>query len=1026
MWPDGRASLELHARECTHVRSAGSFFSGNRLFLEVRLGAHEARSQAEPEESGVVRWDWSVQLPSEATLELQLKREGLLGPHLVGGGSLPLQSLPPVRESWVRMEVALRGKGQDEVGRLHLSFRKPPESEAAPAGVRGLTNLAAGGGGGGPMGPALPPLPGGSLVNRAGTGSLAPAASASAAASAASGGSGLVNYARMATSDLEPRPGFARGASQGLANLATVREAGSSSLPRVEELLAQASPFEASSEEHRQRLAQALEIVRRCSDAELSASAGRRALEGCGQRVEALFVSALSQRSEKDAHAALWLAGRLPSPEEEEVTLQMKLRQKWDEYSMEEAQARAQRLLRKAAAGGAELEDFMDALDLAEFHGQKAQKDPRLQSLLLQLETPLAQTLQELLSQGEVDKAESIFATLGANRTELLGLQDQRRQLLRSKGLRLLKAGWHCCRITDSCFARRAGGLDGWASNPKDGLGFPELKQRQLRHAVLQLRSASDADDTGTTGAALAVLLQELGPKCFRHGVDSGAWMLRTVVELRLEDQGPHRAMRAGGRKATAFAYDLHRSVPADRWCVTYWDLDFLCQEVLSALGRGEIQPGPDDDASEAYGPSIYTVTEQYIKPVTKEAGKMSWALMRNPDGLQCDLFISHAWQEGVFEFLTKVKHGWPCAYEAYLAQEEGKTILIARSSTLPQVFNALRWMALAFILGSAAGIGVAAEISFLLFDCLACFAVAMSLVIHNDVFRRAMHLLGETLCWIVLAFIVMNDSVSVFGAYEAAHGVPGQACHVLHGCYWLMTAGAFCVMEVDRVNARAAVSEAEQLRRNYQGSIRYATCSEESDAVRIRREIGYKVRRVDHAIHVLLTAGMSTPALRDIARSVDIEHAAFAEMAGAAFLLGPFALECVALTLVHLFYYRCVGGHVFLVGVSLLSRVVLFVWLCCSHWDEQRFILKVMNKFLFLSMLLWQVVVSLYCCGLSVATLYSLWLLLTDLCLAAMLSMAVLGVRGVASLPGGLRVLRVIFSRADALKASCRCSRGC
>ena len=162
-------------------------------------------------------------------------------------------------------------------------------------------------------------------------------------------------------------------------------------------------------------------------------------------------------------------------------------------------------------------------------------------------------------------------------------------------------------------------------------------------------------------------------------------------------------------------------------------------------------------------------------------------------------------------------------------------------------------------------------------------------------------------------------------------------------------------------------------------GSIRYATCSEESDAVRIRREIGYKVRRVDHAIHVLLTAGMSTPALRDIARSVDIEHAAFAEMAGAAFLLGPFALECVALTLVHLFYYRCVGGHVFLVGVSLLSRVVLFVWLCCSHWDEQRFILKVMNKFLFLSMLLWQVVVSLYCCGLSVATLYSLWLLLTD-----------------------------------------------
>ena len=38
---------------------------------------------------------------------------------------------------------------------------------------------------------------------------------------------------------------------------------------------------------------------------------------------------------------------------------------------------------------------------------------------------------------------------------------------------------------------------------------------------------------------------------------------------------------------------------------------------------------------------------EQYIKPVTLKAGKVSWALMQHPDGLDCDLFISHAWQEG-------------------------------------------------------------------------------------------------------------------------------------------------------------------------------------------------------------------------------------------------------------------------------------------------------------------------------------------------------------------------------------------
>lgn len=62
----------------------------------------------------------------------------------------------------------------------------------------------------------------------------------------------------------------------------------------------------------------------------------------------------------------------------------------------------------------------------------------------------------------------------------------------------------------------------------------------------------------------------------------------------------------------------------------------------------------------DVYGPSIYTVNEQYIKPVAREAGMMSWALMRHPLGLDCELFISHAWQEGIFEFLSKVRHSWP------------------------------------------------------------------------------------------------------------------------------------------------------------------------------------------------------------------------------------------------------------------------------------------------------------------------------------------------------------------------------
>ena len=124
--------------------------------------------------------------------------------------------------------------------------------------------------------------------------------------------------------------------------------------------------------------------------------------------------------------------------------------------------------------------------------------------------------------------------------------------------------------------------------------------------------------------------------------------------------ENPLEAMVSSSpRSITSLAYQLHTSVPADRWCVTFADLDFLREEVQAAVGTTLIQPptnGIDDfDPSDKdFGPSIYTVNEQYIKPVTMKAGKMSWALMRNPNGLVCDLFISHAWQEGVLNSFPK------------------------------------------------------------------------------------------------------------------------------------------------------------------------------------------------------------------------------------------------------------------------------------------------------------------------------------------------------------------------------------
>ena len=72
----------------------------------------------------------------------------------------------------------------------------------------------------------------------------------------------------------------------------------------------------------------------------------------------------------------------------------------------------------------------------------------------------------------------------------------------------------------------------------------------------------------------------------------------------------------------TSLAYQLHNSVPADRWCVTFLDLDFLREEVQAAVDTTLIQPpanGMDNfnPSDKDYGPSIYSVNEQYTKPMT-------------------------------------------------------------------------------------------------------------------------------------------------------------------------------------------------------------------------------------------------------------------------------------------------------------------------------------------------------------------------------------------------------------------------
>jgi len=118
----------------------------------------------------------------------------------------------------------------------------------------------------------------------------------------------------------------------------------------------------------------------------------------------------------------------------------------------------------------------------------------------------------------------------------------------------------------------------------------------------------------------------------------------------------------------TESLHRLHKEVDSAKWCVTLEDLDRFENEVRQRWKNGKIPPSDpptEGDDDENIGPSIYQVNQHYLIPTAREAGGMSWALMMHKEGLQCDVFASHCWAEGVFEFLNKVRAAWPVDSDA-------------------------------------------------------------------------------------------------------------------------------------------------------------------------------------------------------------------------------------------------------------------------------------------------------------------------------------------------------------------------
>lgn len=526
----------------------------------------------------------------------------------------------------------------------------------------------------------------------------------------------------------------------------------------------------------------------------------------------------------------------------------------------------------------------------------------------------------------------------------------------------------------------------------------------------------------------------------------------------------------------------MHETIPADRWCVTWADLKYLRKSVKSAIRKEVIQPPADgrDDflmVDEVYGPSIYTVNEQYIKPITHFHGKMSWALMRNPAGLDCDMFISHAWLEGIFEFLRKVLHSWPrgvrtawccmlanpqnlnieaflqspskspfalalrasevvlvvpnrhvsvytrlwCAYEAYIADQEGKTILIAKTSNLQGIIFAMLPMAVAALIGAMLGSYArhhwqhcARQVTYV----GGVASVAAYNVQHNQC-RMLLNLFCEMICF--------EKIVHWEPAFQWAKewGFPWQVHCGAYVAFFFTAAILFCVLEVDRVNAERTALEAEQLRKGYRGSIHYADCTQPEDAQRIRHEIGCKSDVVDYAIDVLLSAGMSTPALRDIAREgVDIQRTAYSGVASSVVLLFPVDFITFTFAVVETIYLRGNFLRMLLSSICILERLILATLIYRRSIDERCFILKVMDKIV--AALLISFVGLCLMPTVTMRKVSKIWIIGSNIGFALMIAFAVLGIRGTAKLPMGLCWLQFFFARGLTSCAACCCCKSC
>lgn len=164
----------------------------------------------------------------------------------------------------------------------------------------------------------------------------------------------------------------------------------------------------------------------------------------------------------------------------------------------------------------------------------------------------------------------------------------------------------------------------------------------------------------------------------------------------------------------TSGAELVHTKLPAEYWGISQKQLQefvLLARDLVDGRLPGIARPSnlsakqckkmgiPHYDDTKfndpLIGPNMYQINMSLIKPLTQKGDPihnipcLSYSLHQNSEcGLLCDLFISHAWAEGIFEFTNTVVQEWPTlcrgAYICFLSNPQNMDSFISKLVKTP------------------------------------------------------------------------------------------------------------------------------------------------------------------------------------------------------------------------------------------------------------------------------------------------------------------------------------------------------